>query len=290
VVTAREAESSFDAWLRGLADTEGLTRKGHAVLDVLRTRPRFSAFTSSRGVAVEADVNVGTVTRAAQALGFSGWSELQQEFRSRYMTSLSAVEVADEHSRAGTGAPASVARDRAALEYVERSSDLGAIAEAARRIVAARRTLVVAQGSYAAIGIALTHNAGLAGHDIVHVDDPAAIANGLARMEQQDLLVAINCWQVYASTVTALEQAARQGIGAVLISDSAAPPAGIGDTLRIAVPSEGVSFFPSLAGALAVAQAIVVELAAAEPERTREALARSETQWREFGLLRHDAR
>jgi DNA-binding MurR/RpiR family transcriptional regulator len=284
---ADEPASSFESWVTQLSQEQGLTAKGRAVLTVLRMQPELSAYASSRVLAAHAGVNIGTITRTAQALGFSGWSALQHEFRSRYVASLSAVQVATEHDREGSNALASIARDRAALDYLERSIPAEAITAAARRIHEARRIVVLAQGSIASVGIALAHNLAIAGHDAHHVADPAILANTLAHLETGDLLVAVNCWQIYSSTLEALQVADSNGVGSVVITDSGTPLLGNSDTLQIAVPSEGVGFFPSLVAALSVAQAIVVELSTIDPAATREALTRAEQQWDNFGLLRH---
>ncbi|WP_330280429.1 MULTISPECIES: SIS domain-containing protein [unclassified Streptomyces] len=141
------------------------------------------------------------------------------------------------------------------------------------------------QGSYASVGVALAHNAALCGDDVVHICDPANLVNTLGRLQEDDLLIAINCWQIYTSTVEALNAAAEKGVGAVLITDSGAPLLGTKATLQIAVPSEGVGFFPSLIAALAVVQSVVVELSAMDPNQTRRALASAEHEWQRFKLL-----
>lgn len=257
---------------------------------VLRTQPRLAAFASSRALAKQAGVNVGTVTRAAQALGFSGWTALQHEFRTRYVAGLSAVEVANEHALNGSTAEASFARDRDAVDYLGRSVSAETITAIARRIAHSRHTMVVAQGSFAGPGIALAHNSTIAGYDVQHVADPTVLANRLAHLGPGDLVIAINCWQIYRSTIQAFDAAADAGINTVLITDSSSPLLGSSATLQVAVPSEGAGFFPSLVGALSVCQAIVVELAALDPAKTRRALAEAEDQWTHFHLLRESSR
>lgn len=286
----RGSAASFESWVAQLERAEGLTQKGRAVLKVLRTQPRLSAFASSRRLAEEAGVNVGTVTRAAQALGFNGWSQLQQEFRARYVAGLSAVEVVDEHDRAEVTVLGSLSQDRAALRHLEKSLDVESVTETARRIRAARRTVVLAQGSYASVGVALAHNATLCGDDVVHISDPANLVNTLGGLQRGDLLIAINCWQIYTSTVEALNAAAEKGVGTVLVTDSGAPLLGTKATLQIAVPSEGVGFFPSLVAALAVVQSVVVELSGLDPAATRRALTSAEHEWQRFKLLSYNPR
>lgn len=283
----RPDPASFGVWFTALAASGGLTAKNRTVLSLLRRDPRTGAFSSVREVADQAQVNTATVTRTAQALGFAGWSELQREFRARWVASLSAIEVATEHERLEPSATTAFKRDRADLAFIESTISADVVRDVAGRVAAARRTVVVAQGSYAAVGLALAHNARLAGYDVQHVADPTHLANALAHLDSNDLLVAVNCWQIYTATVRALGVARSLGIATILITDLTRGGDETPADVQVAVPSESVGFFPSLVGALSVAQAIVVELATLEPDRTHAALTAAGHQWDEFRLLRH---
>ena len=151
-------EPSLEAWLASVVRTAPLTAKGQVVMDLVRRKPRAGAFSSVRQLADEAKVNLGTVTRTAQSLGFDGWTAFQQEFRSRYLASLSASQVAAEHDISGSTADASFARDVSDLTYIAKAVTREQVIAVAERIAAARHTVVLAQGSYTAVGIALAHN------------------------------------------------------------------------------------------------------------------------------------
>lgn len=284
--TSPASEAGLETWLAALAASAALTLKHRDVIALLRHEPRTCAFGSIREVAEQAGVNIATVTRAAQALGFAGWTELQHEFRARYLVSLSVSEVASEHDRYEPTVAAAFSRDRSDLAFVAGSVPSATVSGVARRIAVAPRTVVLAQGSYAAVGLALAHNAQIAGYDVRHVGEPTQMANALAHLSSDDLVIAVNCWQIYRSTVRALGMARELGIGTVLVTDLTRSGHDLPADVQIAVPSEGVSFFPSLMGALSVAQAVVVELAAVDPDRTRTSLTAAEHQWEAFDLLR----
>jgi DNA-binding MurR/RpiR family transcriptional regulator len=288
VALPREAVplNGFEPWLAGLAASTSLSAKNRVVLTLLLREPRTCAFGSIRDLADRAGVNIATVTRTAQALGFDGWADLQREYRARYVASLSVTEVASEHDRLEPTAAAAFVHDRADLATVAGTVGADLVRDVARRIASARRTLVVAQGSYAAVGLALAHNAQIAGYDVRTAAEPTAIANGIAQAGRSDLVVAVNCWQIYRSTVRALAEARALGIATVLVTDLTRSGDEIHADVQLAVPSESVGFFPSLVGALSVAQAVVVELAAVDPDRTHAALAAAGRQWDAFDLLR----
>ncbi|AXB42945.1 MurR/RpiR family transcriptional regulator [Amycolatopsis albispora] len=281
-----DTDDGLESWLRSRLPERGLRPRSAAVLELLVSQPRRASFGSTGELAQLAGVNVATVTRTAQALGFAGWPALQQELRARYLSSLSAPQVAEEHNGVGSPASASLRRDLDSLALLNRRFDESAIKAVAEAIAAARRTVVIADGSYAAVGIAFAHNARLAGYDVQAVTaGDAELANHTAKMTEDDVLVAISFWRLYESTVLAADEAKRRGAKVFAVTDAASPAlAGAADQVLM-VPAEGVTFFPSLTGGMALVQAIVAQLAAVDPRRTSESIEAAEAMWSRFDLL-----
>ncbi|MEU4575489.1 MULTISPECIES: MurR/RpiR family transcriptional regulator [Nonomuraea] len=277
---------SFEEWLRDRVPERGLRPKAAAVLDILITQPRRASFGSAAELAALAGVNVATVTRIAQALGFAGWPALQQELRARYLSSLSAPQVAAEHSGEGSPSARSLRRDLDSLALLNRRLDEGVIRTVAEAVAAARRTVIVADGSYAAVGMALAHNARIAGYPVAAVTaGDSELSNTVAAIGPGDVLIAISFWRLYESTVLAAHEARARGARVFALTDAASPALADAAEEVVMVPAEGVAFFPSLTAGLAVAQALVAQLAAVDPARTAAAIETAERMWTKFGLL-----
>jgi DNA-binding MurR/RpiR family transcriptional regulator len=159
--------------------------------------------------------------------------------------------------------------------------DIRAVAEA---VAAARRTVVVAEGSYASVGLAFAHNARLAGYDVQAVT-AEGLANAVAALTADDALVAISFWRLYESTVRAANEAHDRGARVFVISDAAGPALAGAAEQVLMVPAEGVTFFPSLTAGMALAQAIVTQLAAVDPARTSASIEAAEAMWARFDLM-----
>lgn len=286
---AADESDGFEVWLRGRVPERGLRSKGVAVLEVLLTQPRRASYGSAAEAAELAGVNVATVSRTAQALGFGGWSDLQQELRARYLSSLSAPDVAAAQRTEDELGVASLRRDLDSLAVLNRRFDERQIRTIAEAIARTRRVLIVAHGSYAAIGAALSHNVRLAGYDATLTHD-ADLANAVSRIEPGDVLVAISFWRLYQHTVTAAEEARNRGARVFVLTDAASPDLAASAEEVLLIPAEGVAFFPSLAPGLAVAQAIVAQLSTVDPERTRKSIEAAEAQWSRFGLMHRQPR
>jgi DNA-binding MurR/RpiR family transcriptional regulator len=285
-VAETDADDGFEAWLRDRLPPRGLRPKSAAVLEVLVSQPRRASFGSAGELAQLAGVNVATVTRTAQALGFAGWPALQQELRARYLSSLSAPQVAEEHTGVGSPASASLRRDLDSLALLTRRFDEDVLRRVADAVAAARRTVVIAEGSYAAVGLALAHNARLAGYDVHAVTAGSAeLANTMAKLTADDVMVAISFWRLYESTVRAANEAHSRGARVFVVTDAASPALAGAAEHVLMVPAEGVTFFPSLTAGMAVAQAIVTQLAAVDPARTSASIEAAEAMWARFDLL-----
>ncbi|MEU6114143.1 MurR/RpiR family transcriptional regulator [Streptomyces sp. NPDC047117] len=280
------AADGFEDWLRAHMPDRGLSPKAAAVVEVLLSQPRRASYASTVELAQLAGVNVATVTRTAQALGFAGWPALQQELRARYLSSLSAPQVAAEHHGVAAPSSASLRRDLDSLALLNRRFDEEAIRTIAEAVAAARRTVVIADGSYAAVGMALSHNARIAGYEVVSVTHgDAELANTVATMRADDVLIAISFWRLYESTILAADEARSKGARVFAVTDAASPALAEAAERVLMVPAEGVAFFPSLTAGMAVVQALVAQLAAVDPARTSASVEQAEAAWARFGLL-----
>ncbi|MFJ4210420.1 MurR/RpiR family transcriptional regulator [Paenarthrobacter sp. NPDC089675] len=279
--------STLTEWLDSRVQGKKLAARQMQVVGILRSQPRLASYGSVSDIAVAAASNASTVTRTAQTLGFKGWTDFQFELRSRFLASLSAVEVAAEHNgHISSPATAAVSTDRANLAHFERTLNADTVHEIAKAIAAARQTFIVAAGSYAIPGKALEHNAIIAGYNVRLLDaDVAALTNAIARLGAEDLVIAISLWRVYDSTMRAVEIAHSIGSPVVSITDSAGSPVAVNAQHRIVVPTEGAGFFPSLTGAVSAVQAIAVELASLDKERSNQNIAASERTWDQMRIM-----
>ncbi|MFH9125584.1 MurR/RpiR family transcriptional regulator [Streptomyces globisporus] len=83
---------TIEAWLAGRKGYHALGPQAGRVVDALVRAPQFATYSSAREVAERAGVNVSTVVRTAQQLGFEGWTDLRQELRAHYLDSVASGE------------------------------------------------------------------------------------------------------------------------------------------------------------------------------------------------------
>ena len=168
---------------------------------------------------------------------------------------------------------------------MKRAINRSIILDFAKAISSAKRRLIVASGSFAAVGRTLAHHAGVAGYRCEVLDDAVVLTNALADLTDRDVVVPITFWRLYNSSIAAAREAKRRGAPVYLISDQLVSPiAELADRILV-VPSEGASFFPSIVPGLSIVESVCAQLVQLDPERSAKAIAAAEKQWQEFDLL-----
>ncbi|WP_026127249.1 MurR/RpiR family transcriptional regulator [Nocardiopsis xinjiangensis] len=274
-------------WIARALDGARLGKASERVVAVLREEPRLASYASTAELAERSEVNVATVVRLAQQLGFSGWPTLRVELRSRYLASLSAGEVLAEH--AGSDADpvsAALAADRANLRLLESTLDHGQVRAIASALHTAGRTLVLGSGTFAAPGVQLSHAAGIMGYDVRLGElGGTAVLNTLARMGGGDLLVVCDLWMLPVALRRAVEVAVQRSVQVAVVTDRRESPLVEPADRVVVVPSEGAGMFPSLTAAMAVIHAVLAELARIGGPQSLDSVREAERLWREADLF-----
>lgn len=273
-------------WLDGLVMGRKTSPGIEATLNVLRLDAGTASFMSTQDLAARADVNVATVVRAAQFLGFSGWSALRSELRHRYLASRRADNLVGERAPAGSSpAGASLSNDAHNMSRLTSSVDPAQIERVAAIVAGACRTIVLSTGSYAAAGFQFAHVAQLMGLDVeMHTANGTALVNRLRMLQPGDCLISCNLWRSSKFVLEVARVAATRGIRIVAVADRQTAVTDLAEEALI-VPSEGVSFIPSVVGAVSIMQAVLAELAVENPARTMAALRETEDLWGQLDLV-----
>ncbi|WP_166792412.1 MurR/RpiR family transcriptional regulator [Cryobacterium sp. TMT1-66-1] len=248
--------------------------------------PAAASYLSAQKLADRSSVNVATVVRTAQFLGFSGWPAMKSELRHRYLATMTSEGLLAEHSAPAAGlTQATIAADVRNLTVIARTIDSEQVKRVAGIIAAARRTAIVASGSYAAPGIQLSHMGQTMGHDIeLLTSSGTSLVNRIKLLGAGDCFLACNLWRSSRFVFSVAEIAKARGARIVVLADRRSALSDLADEALI-VPSEGVSFVPSIVGAVSVVQAILAELATINPEQTTAALRDVEALWAALDLV-----
>jgi DNA-binding MurR/RpiR family transcriptional regulator len=267
-VTTTEPPEGFDDFQRRVIEVEGRLPKRlrQAAAYALEHPDEFALGTAS-ALARNAEVQASTLVRLAQTLGFAGFSELQEVFRSRlrnrwpdYSERLRSLQQNARDSGDPThllfgfadSAAASIARLREAVQRRELDQAVSLLSRAHTiHCLGQRRSFSVAHYltyalSQLGIRASLIDNAGGLGPE------------QLAQAGAEDALIAISFSPYAPFTVDLAKRARRAGVPVVVITDSALSPlAGLAD-VRFEVVESDFGSFRSLSATFCLAMTLAV--------------------------------
>ncbi len=244
-------------------------RLRQAAVYALEHPDEFALGTAS-GVARSADVQASTLVRFAQTLGFGGFSDLQEVFRSHlrnrwpdYSERLRALHESARDSGDPTNllmgfansAASSVARLREAVDRrdLDRAIDLLARAKTIYCLGQRRSFSVAHYLSYALAQLGLS---------AILIDNVGGLGpEQLARAGPEDALIAISFSPYSPVTVDLARRARRAKTPTVAVTDSALSPlAGLAD-VRFEIVESDFGSFRSLAATFCLAMTLAVAVA-----------------------------
>jgi len=269
--TAREPPQTFEALKRRLVDIEpNLPRRLRQAASYALEHPDEFALGTASGVARSAEVQASTLVRFAQTLGYAGFSDLQDVFRSHlknrwpdYSERLKALHEAALDSGDPTrllagfadSAAASIARLR---DAVHRADIERAVA------LLARAGAIYCLGQRRSFGVAhyLSYAFSQLGVPARLVDNVGGLApEQIAGAGEGDALIAISFSPYSPVTVDLARRARRNGTPTVVITDSALSPLASLAEVRFEIVESDFGKFRSLAATYCLAMTLAVATA-----------------------------
>lgn len=269
-------------------DARHLPRKQRAIAEYIQHNPVACAGLTLEQLAELLDVNVSTVIRAAQSLGYDGYGALRRALRHRYLATLDplGIQAANrERMHSGDLVAGQLRSDLDNLNAVVSMLPIADIEAFAEAICDARTVLIVSNGSYAAVGHVLSHLLRFMGYPVNFEERAGSyLTHLLGTLGPADLLIGITFWRGAREVVHAVEWAHAQGIPTAAITDSESSRVAAASQRRLVIPSESTGFYQSLTASLSVAYAIVNAVWQRDPEHAERMARKSQDLYREFEL------
>lgn len=261
----------FDAFKAMLiANRDNLPPRLIQVAAFALENPDEVALGTAASIAAQASVQPSTLIRFAKRLGYAGFSDLQDVFRSElksnwpdYRERLARVQVAREAGGphpmlSGFAESAMVSLERllsqASEEEIGRAADILAASNVIyllgmRRAFPVTFYLAYALGKLGVRSVLIDHVAGLGPEQ-------------LAEATKRDALVAISFTPYTPMTVDLTDRMASRGVPIIALTDSPFSPLSPNAAVKFEIPEADYSGFRSLAATFCVAMALAVATAA----------------------------
>ncbi|WP_213289574.1 MurR/RpiR family transcriptional regulator [Bradyrhizobium sp. sGM-13] len=215
---------------------------------------------SMRDLAAEAGADPAAFTRLAKALGYSGWDELRAALtEARRPAQSSPFSGRAKGGRKGPDAEISLVSEKLEAEAAGLARiSAGSVANAAKALHAARRIWIAGFRSCRSVAELLNYQLRLFRPDAVHLVGGSGPEDlDLGAFHSGDAIVVIGFAPYSRASVLSARAAHDSGATLVAIADTITAPMAEGaDHLLLYEAAASPGFFPSLTGAIAIAQSL----------------------------------
>ncbi|MBP1806667.1 MurR/RpiR family transcriptional regulator [Rubellimicrobium aerolatum] len=268
------APRSYEELIRLIHDRHaGMSRAFQKVGLYLTQNPNDVGVLSVGAIAERCGIHASNLVRFAQALGFSGFKELQQLFRIRLTTAAPGfdarvraleAELGGREDRSELGFLRDlVVRDISSLQDLIADISAEQIAHAVTLMEKADTIYLMGQLRSVPVVELLRYVLTMLGKRTVLLDPGGGLATHMARAARPTDLLLVVSFRFYATeVVNVAEETLSRGVPLVAISDSTLSPIAKGAAVLFAVPEHEYTFSRSLAAPMCLAQALAVALAA----------------------------
>lgn len=271
---------------------EQLTPKQKRLAQFLIDNLYVAAFESTNDLAARLGVSAATVVRFSQALGYAGYPEMQAAVRAGLPKTLTAAERGERALVAG-GVAAQVRRvfdaDISAVTRARASVDPAQLETISLALAEASRILILGPGVCSGVATHLDHGLRLIGlPSMLVAAGGTPLAVSLANLDEKSVVIGFGVWRYVKSVVNALFFARQAGARCFAITDSPVSPLAQHAESALIVPTEGVGHTLSMAGMMAITNAIQVMIAHLRPQQTLRSLRHVDAAYRFGDLLISD--
>jgi len=273
---------------------ERLSPKQRRIARVIADDELFAAFATAAELGRAAGADAATVVRFARAIGFQGFSELQEAIRAQMPARLTFVQRLEQQLQqplCSSELPARVfAQDIENLRQTLAGLSTEMLDAVARALVAAREVVVVGMGFSAATAVFLAYGLKSLGiRATAYTEGGPHLAIAVANLQTADVLVAISVWRYLRQTVDAVNQAAKRNAVTVALTDSLVAPVTRIARYSLVAATKGVTHSLSPVALLAVANVLLAQISLLQPDRTLAALREIDRLYQEWSLVQTES-
>jgi len=258
---------------------DSLTKSEKRLAAYLQRNLDEAAFFSAADLAAQLGLSEATVTRFAQSLGFSGFSELRRYLQALFRDKVShASRLQKRLAELSTDDHILEQAIRAEIQYLTdaiRTLSQPAFDQAVRLVCNARRVFVYGLSGSAMIAQILAHRLRRFGLDVIPITQSGReVCEELLMLEQDDVFVAMLFFNLSHVTVSTLEYAKHRGCQVILLTDTLGPYLGEHVDVLLEAHRGSVMAFHSLVVPMAVIQALVLAVAEVDERKSMDTLNR----------------
>lgn len=267
--TVNEAPQTYEGLKEAIAARySSLSRQLQQIARFVLENPDSSALDTVTVIADRANVQPSSMVRFAKSLGFDGFTDMQQIFRSRLIESSPSYRDRIKTLRRKTGGGGVdalfnefVSEDIHALEHLRETVPTEALGKAAAVLAKAEEIYLLAQGRAFPVTFYLSYALGRLERRCHLLDGVGGLLRQQAQMATpKDAVIAVSFSPYSPSVVDIVTERNEKGIPIVSITDSPLSPLAMESKVAFEISDNQERPFRSLVAPMSLAQSLVVAL------------------------------
>lgn len=266
-----DAPQTFNDLKAAVAENyPSLSRQLQDIARFVLEYPEEMALETVAAIAKRARVQPSSMVRFAQALGYDGFSDMQQIFRSLLLTRSDnyrdRIETLHRQSAGGDADPGAVLADSVdesihALKLLGEHTTSGDLDRAIDLLVESENIYVMAERRAFPVAFYLTYAIGRLERTVHLLDGVGGMLSQQAgNIKLQDSLIVVSFPPYAPSVAELLAEQHQRGVKTISITDSAVSPVALEATVTFGIKQQEERAFRSLVAPMCLAQSLVVSL------------------------------
>ncbi len=249
-----------------------------------------AAFMTAGKLGKTVGVSESTVVRFATELGYDGYpgmrKAMQEMVRSR-LTSVQRIAVAKDLVGDGNVLKTVMHSDVDKLEATMEEIHQESFQQAVDAILSAKHLYIVGMRSSASLASFMGFYMNLLVSDVRLIHDTTAneVYEQMMHIGPGDVYVGISYPRYSAGSLRVMQFAKRQGATVIALTDNDHSPFAQVANIKLYAKSDMVSFLDSLVAPMSLINALIVAVAARQPEKLGETFRYLETLWSEYEVF-----
>ncbi len=232
-----------------------------------------AAFMTVEEVAQRTGVSPGTVSRAAKAMGFAGFPDIQEQIRQIVRSSIAPVARMEKIDRDRFDVRASLQFDIENLQSLSTHLSSESVQKAVSLLSKTETIRVMATRSSYSVAYFLALALSQIRENVFLMDvKTGQLFDESRRLRAGDLFVAVALPRYSQDTIFMTEEARKAGCHILAVTDSLFSPLSALADITLPVPYESLSFFNSYVASFALANILIAQTAVCLKKKSTESL------------------
>jgi DNA-binding MurR/RpiR family transcriptional regulator len=239
--------------------------KGHKIIaEYIINNYDKAAFMTAAALGSNINVSESTVVRFANALGYSGYKELQRELQEvikNKLTTVQRLSLAEDYVKGSNSLVKIMQSDIDNIKKTMNEIDLSSIRKATELLINGNQIYVIGLRSSAFLAGYLCFYLNFLFSNVKLISaGPNDVFEQLVKAEKGDVVIGLTFPRYSKKTIEALDYARRRRCSIISITDSLLSPAASLSDVNLVARSDMISFIDSLVAPMSLINAFIIAL------------------------------